>query len=128
MLGSDLEHSGIIENWRQSIMVDVQPYLQKIVDQFDNPKVQTSLKGFTRTMLFRFTDTKEDWLIKTVDGKEATMVKDSHTNPDLTITTTVDVLTGVMDRRINGMAAYMQRKIQIKGSMEDLMKLQKLLL
>jgi hypothetical protein len=44
-------------------MVDVQPYLQKIVEQFDNPKVQTSLKGFTRTMLFRFTDTNEDWLI-----------------------------------------------------------------
>lgn len=109
-------------------MVDIQPYLQKIVDQFDNPKVQTSLKGFTRTLLFRFTDTREDWLIRTVDGKEATLVKDSHTNPDLLITTTVEVLTGVMDRRINGMAAYMQRKIQVKGSMEDLMKLQKLLL
>jgi putative sterol carrier protein len=109
-------------------MVNVQPYLQKIVDQFDNPKVQDSLKGFTRIMLFRFTDTREDWLITTVDGKEATLIKDSHTNPDLTVTTTAEVLTGVMDRRINGMAAYMQRKIQIKGSMEDLMKLQKLLL
>ncbi len=32
-------------------MVDVQPYLQKIVEQFDNPKVQTSLKGFTRTFV-----------------------------------------------------------------------------
>lgn len=109
-------------------MVDVQPYLQKIVDQFDNPKVQTNMKGFTRIILFRFTDTREDWLIQTVDGKEATLVKESHTNPDLTVTTTAEVLTGVMDRRINGMAAYMQRKIQVKGSMEDLMKLQKLLL
>jgi putative sterol carrier protein len=109
-------------------MVDVQPYLRKIVEQFDNPKVQTSLKGFTRTMLFRFTDTHEDWLIRTVDGKEATLVKDTHTNPDLTVITTAEMLTGVMDRRINGMAAYMQRKIQVKGSMEDLMKLQKLLL
>lgn len=109
-------------------MVDVQPYLQKIVEQFDNPKVQTSLKGFTRTMLFRFTDTNEDWLIRTVDGRKATLVKDTHTSPDLTVTTTAEVLTGVMDRRINGMAAYLQRKIQIKGSMDDLMKLQKLLL
>ena len=109
-------------------MVDVQPYLQRIVEQFDNPKVQTSLKGFTRTMLFRFTDTNEDWLIQTVDGREATLVKDTHTSPDLTVTTTAEVLTGVMDRKINGMAAYMQRKIQIKGSMDDLMKLQKLLL
>ncbi len=78
--------------------------------------------------MFRFTDTHEDWLLRTVDGKEATLVKDTHTNPDLTVTTTAEVLTGVMDRRINGMAAYMQRKIQVKGSMEDLMKLQKLLL
>ena len=109
-------------------MVDVQPYLQKIVEQFDNPKVQTSLKGFTRTILFRFMDTNEDWLIRTVDGREATLVKDTHTSPDLTVTTTAEVLTGVMDRKINGMAAYMQRKIQIKGSMDDLMKLQKLLL
>jgi putative sterol carrier protein len=56
------------------------------------------------------------------------LVKGTHSSPDLTVTTTAEVLTGVMDRRINGMAAYMQRKIQIKGSMEDLMKLQKLLL
>jgi putative sterol carrier protein len=112
----------------EECMVDVQPYLQKIVEQFDNPKVQTRLKGFTRTMLFRFTDTNEDWLIKTVDGKEATLVKDSFTNPDLTVTTTAEVLSGVMDRRINGLTAYMQRKIQVQGSMEDLMKLQKLLL
>jgi putative sterol carrier protein len=109
-------------------MVDVQPYLQRIADQFDNPKVQTSFKGFNRTMLFRFTDTNEDWVIRTVDGKEATLVKDSHTNPDLTVTTTAEVLTGVMDRKINALVAYMQRKIQVQGSMEDLMKLQKLLL
>jgi putative sterol carrier protein len=109
-------------------MVDVQPYLQRIADQFENPKMQTSLKGFTRTMLFRFTDTNEDWVIRTVDGEKATLVKDSHINPDLTVTTTAEVLTGVMDRKINALVAYMQRKIQVQGSMEDLMKLQKLLL
>jgi putative sterol carrier protein len=108
-------------------MVDVQPYLQKIADQFENPKVQSSLKGFTRTMLFRFTDTNEDWLIRTVDGRNATLVKDTHPSADLTVTTTAEVLTGVMDRRINGLMAYMQKKIQVQGSMEDLMKLQKLL-
>lgn len=109
-------------------MVDVQPYLQRIVDRFSNPSVQTSLKGFTRVLLFRFTDTKEDWLIRSVDGKEATLVKETLANPDVTITTTTEVLAGVMDRKINGMTAYMQRKIQTKGPMEDLMKMQKLML
>ena len=109
-------------------MTEVQPYLQKIADQFSNPKVQASLQGFTRDLLFRFTDTKEDWLIRTVDGKEATLFKETVANPDILITTTTDVLTGIIDRKINGVAAYMQRKIQIKGPMEDLMRIQKLIL
>jgi hypothetical protein len=33
-----------------------------------------------------------------------------------------------MDHKINGMTAYMQRKIQTKGPMEDLIKMQKLML
>ena len=109
-------------------MVDVQPYLQKIVGHFSNPSVQSSLKGFSRVMLFRFTDSNEDWLITTVDGREATLTKATSPSPDILVTTTTEVLTGVMDRRINGLAAYMQKKIQVKGSMDDLMRLQKLLL
>ena len=109
-------------------MVDVQPYLQRIVERFDNPAVQSSLKGFTRSLLFKFTDTNENWLIRAVDGKAATLMKETIANPDITITTTTDVLAGVMDRKINGMTAYMQRKIQTKGPMDDLIKMQKLML
>jgi len=109
-------------------MADVQPYLQKMVDRFDNPGLQTALKGFTRRLLFKFTDTGEDWLIRTIDGNEASLSKETSDQPDVTIITTTDVLIGVMDKKINGMTAYMQRKIQTKGAMEDLMKLQKLML
>jgi putative sterol carrier protein len=108
-------------------MADVQPYLQRIVDHFENPDVQSNFKGFTRDVLFRFTDTNEDWLIKIVDGKEAKIVQGGATNPDATITTTTTVLTGVMDRKVNAMSAYMLRKIQVKASMEDLAKMQKLM-
>jgi len=107
--------------------VDVQPYLQRIVDQFENPDVQSSLKGFTRNVLFRFTDTNEDWLIKIVDGKEATIVQGGVTKPDVTITTTTTVLTGIMDRKVNAMSAYMLRKIKVKAAAEDLVRMQKLL-
>ena len=109
-------------------MADIQPYLQRIVDHFSTPAVQSSLKGFTRVLLFRFTDANEDWLIRAVDGKEVTLVKDTLANPDITITTTTDVLAGIMERRINAITAYMLRKIQVKGPMEDLKKLQKLML
>jgi len=109
-------------------MSDIQPYLQRIIERFANPAIQTGLKGFTRALLFKFTDTKEDWVIRTVDGKEATLSKETLATPDLTITTTTDVLAGVMDHKINAMNAYMQRKIQTKGSMDDLIKMQKLMM
>lgn len=109
-------------------MVEIEPYLLRIVERFGIPSVQSGLKGFTRSLLFRFTDTHEDWLIKAVDGKEATLIKETLANPDVTITTTTDILAAVMDRKINAMTAYMQRKIQAKGPMEDLVKMQKLML
>jgi len=109
-------------------MTDVQPYLQRIVERFANPSIQSSLKGFTRVLLFRFTDTKEDWVVRAVDGKEASFTKETLANPDVTITITSEVLAGIMDHKINAMTAYMQRKIQTKGPMEDLMKMQKLML
>ncbi len=109
-------------------MTEVQPYPQRIVARFANPSVQSTMKGFTRLLLFHFTDTNEDWVIHAVDGKEATLSKETSATPDVTITTTTDVLAGVMDHKINGMTAYMQRKIQTKGPMEDLMKMQKLML
>jgi putative sterol carrier protein len=109
-------------------MADIQPYLQKMVERFANPAVQASLKGFTKTLQFKFTDTKEDWLIKTVDGREASLTQEALEKPDILVTMTTDILAGIMDKKINGTTAYMTRKIQVKGAMEDLMKLQKIML
>jgi hypothetical protein len=78
-------------------MADVKPYLQKMVDRFADAGVQAAMKGFNKTLQFKFPDTNESWLLRAVDGTSAT-------------------------------TAYMQRKIVVKGAMEDLMKLQKLML
>ncbi len=109
-------------------MAEIKPYLEKMVARFDDPKVQTALKGFSKTLLFQFTDTKEDWVIQTTDGCAATLIKETPEKPDVTIITTTDTLAGIMDKKINGMTAYMQRKIQTKGAMEDMMKLQKIMM
>ena len=109
-------------------MAEVKPYLEKIIDRFAQPNVQATLKGFTRSLQFRFTDTKEEWLIRSVDGKEGSLTQETLEKPDILITTTTDILAGIMDKKINGTTAYMQRKIQVKGPMEDLMKMQKLML
>lgn len=109
-------------------MADIKPYLQKMVDRFANPSIQASLKGFTKTLQFKFTDTNEFWLLRTVDGKEATLSQETLEKPDILVTISTDILAGIMDKKVNGTTAYMQRKIQVKGAMEDLMKLQKIMM
>ncbi len=108
-------------------MAEIKPYLQRMVDRFSVPAVQTSLKGFTKNLQFKFTDTNETWLIKAIDGKEATLSQETIEKPDVIVTVATDVLAGIMDKKINGTTAYMQRKILVKGSMDDLMKMQKLM-
>jgi|PlaIllAssembly_1097288.scaffolds.fasta_scaffold204395_1 putative sterol carrier protein len=109
-------------------MTNIKPYLQKIVNRFSNPDVQSALKGFSRSIQFRFTDTNEAWLMKTFDGRQATFTQSVIAKPDVLITTTTDILAGILDKKMNGAAAYMQRKLRVKGAMEDLLKLQKLLM
>ncbi len=108
-------------------MTEIKPYLQRMVDRFSVPAVQTSLKGWTKNLQFVFPDTKETWLIRAVDGKEATLSQETLEKPDVVVTMNTDILAGIMDKKINGTAAYMQRKIQIKGAMEDMMKMQKIM-
>ena len=109
-------------------MADIKPYLQKMVDRFANPTVQASLKGFTKTLQFKFPDTNDNWLIKTVDGKEAVLTQEALEKPDILVTISTDILAGIMDKKVNGTTAFMSRKIQVKGAMEDLMKLQKIMM
>jgi putative sterol carrier protein len=109
-------------------MADIKPYLQKMVDRFADAGVQAAFKGFNKTIQFKFPDTKEDWLIRSVEGTSATLTQETVEKPDIVVTIATDILTGIMDKKINGTTAYMQRKIQVKGAMEDLMKLQKLML
>jgi putative sterol carrier protein len=109
-------------------VVDIQPALQKLIDRFQEAAVQKSLSGFTKSLVFRFPDLNEEWVLHTVDGREASLSREACPSPDVTTTMTSEVFAGIMDKKINPMAAYLQRKIRIKGPMEDILKMQKLML
>jgi putative sterol carrier protein len=108
--------------------MDIKPYLQKMVDRFADPGVQAALKGFNKTLQFKFTDTKEDWVLRAVNGTSATLSQETLEKPDIVVTISTDILAGIMDKKVNGTTAYMTRKLQVKGAMEDLMKLQKIMM
>lgn len=109
-------------------MSDVLPYLQKIQAKFDDPIVQEKMAGFTRTLQFVFPDLSETYVLSIKDGKTAELEKKALENPDMAITWASDVFTGIQDKTVNPTNAFMMGKLKVKGSMEDLMKLQKFMM
>ncbi len=109
-------------------MADVYPLLSMLKEKFNEPSIQETFKGFTKKIMFDFTDTKEQYVISVEDGKTATLDKAAAGNADVVVTTTTDILAGIMNKTVNPVTSYVMRRLKVKGSMEDLMKLQKLML
>lgn len=109
-------------------MIDIQPYLQKIAERFNDPAVQAALKDFSKTIQFTFTDSQGSWVIRVVDGSVAALSEGMVDKPDIQVTTATHILAGVMDKKINVASAYLQRKIQVKGAMDDLLRMQRLMM
>ena len=99
--------------------------LEKVVARFSEPEVQKSLKGFSRTMMIILTDVKEEYFITIKNGKEAYLERGNIPTPDILIKTNSNTLAKLVSKSINPAAAYFARKITIKASMDDMLKLRK---
>jgi putative sterol carrier protein len=99
----------------------------KLRERFADPAVIDSLKGFSKTMMFSFTDLKEDYLFSINDGKLANVEKKTIPNASITITVANSLMESIMNKTSNPMTAYMTGKLKVKGAMDDLMRLQKLM-
>jgi putative sterol carrier protein len=109
-------------------MADIQPYLQRIVSRFDDPAIGDSFKGFNKVLQFLFTDTSQEFMITVANDGTAALTEGKADKADITITTTTDVMAGILDKKVNPMTAFATRKIKVAGAMDDMMKLQKLML
>lgn len=109
-------------------MADVVPDLEKIRAKFDDPMTQEKMKGFTKTMQFVFTDLGKTYLMSINDGKTAVLEEKKLEKPDIQITWSSDTFTGIQAKTVNATTAFMTGKLKVKGAMDDLMKLQKILM
>ncbi|MGC8497739.1 MAG: SCP2 sterol-binding domain-containing protein [Thermoplasmata archaeon] len=108
-------------------MVDIFPVLMTVRDRFSNPEIKEKFRDVMKKIQFDFSDTKEQYLLSIENGNAA-LSKESVNAPDILVSTTTDILAGIIDKKVNPVIAYSTRKIKVKGSMEDLLKLQKLLI
>ena len=108
-------------------MADIVPYLERIRARFEQPETRSAFQGFTRSIQFIFTDLQRNFALSIAQDGNATLTEESLPQPDITVTTKSDILAGILDRTVNPELAFVTRKLKVSGSMEDLLKLQKLL-
>jgi putative sterol carrier protein len=108
-------------------VTDIRPYIDRIAARFKEAAAQNPDLP-ARTIQFTFTDSGEAWYLSLGGGDASEPVQGTAEKPDVSVTAATDVMAGIMDKNINGAMAYMQRKVQVKGAMDDLLRLQKLIM
>jgi putative sterol carrier protein len=111
---------------RAENMTDILPYLERIRDRFADPALHATFKTFSKTLQFEFPDTQQFFALAVVNG-QATLADQGVERPDIKVIADTDILSGILDRKVNPMTAYMTRKVKVQGAQADVMKLQKLL-
>lgn len=94
--------------------------------KLEDPANKASFQTFTKTMQFTFPDLNTSFLFKIENGAVKEFGEASVEKPDISVTASSDTLVAIMNKKMNAMSAYTTGKIKVKGSMGDLMKLQKL--
>ena len=108
-------------------MADIDPYLERICARFEQPETRSAFQGFAKSLQFVFPDLKRTFALRIAEDGNATLTEETVPQPDITVTTNSDILAGILDRNVNPELAFLTRKLKVSGSMEDLLKLQKLL-
>ena len=108
-------------------MADIVPYLEQIRARFEEPQTRSAFQGFARCIQFVFPDLQRNFVLNIAQDGSATLTEETVLQPDIKVMTGSDVLAGILDRTINPELAFITRKLKVSGSMEDLLRLQKLL-
>jgi putative sterol carrier protein len=108
-------------------MADIVPYLERIRARFEQPEMRSEFQGFARIIQFIFTDLQRNFALSIAQDGNATLTEETVPKPDIKVTSSSDILAGILDRTVNPELAFITRKLKASGSMEDLLKLQKLL-
>jgi putative sterol carrier protein len=108
-------------------MTDVVPYLEIIREHFAQSEIRASLKGTAKILQFIFTDLERNFTMNVDEQGNMSIAEETVPKPDVTVTTSSDILADLIDGKMNPLNAYITRKLKISGKMEDILLLQKML-
>lgn len=101
--------------------------LNGVRTKLESPALQPSFHDFTKTMQFNFPDLNTSFLFRIENGVLKEFTESSVEKPDISVTSNSDTLLAIMNKKMGAMSAYTTGKLKVRGSMKDLLKLQKLM-
>jgi len=106
---------------------EVMAALNGVRTKLESPALQPSFHDFTKTMQFNFPDLNTSFLFRIENGVLKEFTESSVEKPDISVTSNSDTLLAIMNKKMGAMSAYTTGKLKVRGSMKDLLKLQKLM-
>ena len=94
--------------------------------KFTDERVSKAYKKWNKTVQYYFPDMDEYYKIVLKNGEPVEVAQGKSEKPDIQYEMTTDTFLEIVNKKLTGMKAYNQKKVKVKGSMPDLMKLQKL--
>ena len=109
--------------------MSMQQEIQAVVDRFHrkmekDPELKKEIEPLEK--IFNLNLGEETYTLKLKDARIYHFDAGLDPNADVTVTTTPENLQGLIDGSLRPMRAYVLKKIQVKGKIDDLLFLKKL--
>ncbi|NHJ40038.1 MAG: SCP2 sterol-binding domain-containing protein [Asgard group archaeon] len=100
--------------------------IKKIKTKMTDEKVAKHFKNWNKTMQYYFPDVDAYFHLKLVDGQPGDVIKGKAEKPEISYEMTTADFFSLNRGEISGLKLYNQKRLKIKASMPDILKLQKL--
>ena len=94
--------------------------------KFTDEKISKAYKNWNKTVQYYFPDMDEYYKIVLNNGDPVEVSQGKSEKPEIQYEMTTETFLDIVNKKISGMKAYNQKKVKVKASMPDLLKLQKL--
>ncbi|NHJ87191.1 MAG: SCP2 sterol-binding domain-containing protein [Asgard group archaeon] len=105
---------------------EIRDEINNLCNKLTSEKFARHFKGWNKTMQYFFSDTQDYWYLKLIDGQPEEPVKGKIENPEISYEMTTDDFMSLMQGEVSGLKLYNAKRLKIKASMPDIIKLQKL--
>ncbi|MFX1538368.1 MAG: SCP2 sterol-binding domain-containing protein [Promethearchaeota archaeon] len=110
------------ESTREEILKSIEETRMSLLEE-ENVEL---FKGWSRTVLYHFSDTNDFFSFEVIDGKPEPIKEGEIEDPDVRFRMTTETMIKLIRGELKGMIAFMTGKVKVKASMSDFSKLQKL--